>query len=94
MAKFAKLFDVGADDQILVKTDIADEGVPMLVCISEINGMEARLEFKFRPDEETEEGFEKAWNDVERHLEKFNQEEAARIYKVLTKEEKECPNTK
>jgi altronate dehydratase len=94
MAKFAKLFDVGADDQLLVKTDVAEGGVPMLSCITEINGTEAQLHIKIEPKEETEEGFEKAWNAAERYLEKFDQEKAARIYEVLTKEEKKCLSIK
>ena len=92
MAKFAKLFDVGADDQLLVKTDVAEGGVPMLVCIIEIDGMEAQLNIKIEPKEETDEGFEKAWNAAERYLEKFDQEKAARIYEVLAKEVKEHAN--
>lgn len=76
MPKFAKLFDLEDNEQVLVVFTTTEEGNPALDCITNIDGGEQILRIGF-------DKVENAWKSAEEYMETINLEGATLVRKTL-----------
>jgi hypothetical protein len=80
MGKFAKLFDIENDEQILLVTELNDEECPCLKMITEIDGAEASVKISFNQRDKSEPfDIDKAWARCDSTLETMTLEDALKM---------------
>lgn len=76
MPKFAKLFDLEDNEQVLVIFTQTDEGNPAIDCITNVDGGEQILRVSFGSDDD-------AWDVAQEYMNTFSEEAATLIRKTL-----------
>lgn len=77
MPKFAKLFDLEDNEQVLVIFTQTEEGEPALDCITNIDGGEQILRIGFGSEGDS------AWDKAGTYMDTFDEEGAKLVRKVL-----------
>lgn len=76
MPKFAKLFDLEDNEQVLAVFTETDEGNPAIDCITNIDGDEQVLRVGF-------DNVEDPWDNAQEYMETFSEEVAILVRKLL-----------
>ena len=83
MGKFAKLFEVNGE-QILIKRQTNDDGIPQVKIIVEVYGTLAETVFDVQPKDDSPESLQDAKNQVQEYIDNLDQQMAEETFLNLT----------